>query len=459
MKCDLTKLPSLTEVTKVLKKIEDLGFQAVIAGGAVRDIVMGVEPHDIDIATNAPMSCLENIFCCHDIGKSKDFGLVVIKSGDFMFEIAQFRSDGKYSDGRRPDSVQLVSTFREDASRRDFTINAMGIDSSGELIDFFDGLKDIESKIIRTVGSPLDRFEEDKLRMLRALRFAAKLQFYVDADVLIAISEMSEKIQCVSIERIRDEMVKACDSGRLYVMLTWMFHLGLFQYIVPELVELHDIDQTDTVRNIHLEGSAFRHTILCMKAAKPTVLAQFSALLHDLGKVQTRIVTDDGRVQFLGHDDVSAQMAETVMKRLKFDNDMTNKVVMLVRNHMRFHNTGASSSIKVIRRAVRDLGEELIWDLLDLAEADCLSTQPVDNYVPQLRERVAEIMSSPMPVRRKAILSGVEIMGLLNIGPGPMIGQIQKKLIDLEDEYAERGNIFTKEMAESAVRTDFNHLS
>lgn len=442
----------LKEARLVLKEIEAIGFQAVIAGGAVRDILLGQEPHDIDIATNMSMPFLEKLFTCHDIGKSKDFGLVVVRRGEFSFEIAQFRSDGKYSDGRRPDSVEFVSSFKEDAARRDFTINAMGIQSNGTILDFFNGQQDLAEGLIRTVGEPEQRFEEDKLRMLRAFRFAAKLNFTIDPVTMIAIKDMASTINAVSPERIRDELCKMAVTGRFYSALIGMWTTHLLDHILPEVSNLQFVDQKDIVRGIHLEGDAFNHTVFTVKHSPPTLILQLSALFHDVGKALTRTVNEKGHIQFLEHDEKSVEMTEVIMKRLKFDSETMQKVLVLVKNHMRFHCIGEHASVKVIRRVIREIGPELTSALLDLAEADCISCLPKENYVPKLREKVQKVFDSPMPVRRKAILSGREIMILLSIPQGPEIGRIQQILIELEDDLAEKDEVLTPKMAEDFLR-------
>ncbi len=446
MTVDTTKYPIIIEAIKILKMIESYGAEAVIAGGAVRDLVMGNVPHDVDIATNMGMDQLEKLFPCHDIGKSKDFGLVVAKSGDFTFEIAHYRKDGEYSDGRRPDSVELVSTFKDDAARRDFTINAMGLTSGGEILDFFGGLEDIRNGVICAVGDPIKRFQEDHLRMLRAIRFSTRFSFEISKETKDGIVKMAPCIKSVSSERIRDELCKMTIIN-FDVAVADMYSLGILRHILPEVSGLRSVDQKDLVRNLHMEGSVLIHTVFAMYHSPNTPLAQFAALFHDLGKVSTRTVNESGHVQFLEHEIKSVEITERVMKRLKFDNDMIQKVITLVKNHMRFHSTGAKSSVSMIRRAIRDIGVDLIVPLLDLAEADCKACLPVDNYVPELRVKVQKVIDSPIPVRRKAVLSGNEIMEVVKLPPGPQIGRFQNMLIELEDAMAEKDEVLTKEIA------------
>jgi len=204
----------LTAAVGVLDKINKSGYKAYIVGGTVRDIILGnLKPHDIDIATNAPMDELGRMFKTFDIGKSRDFGIVVVRYGSFSFEVAQFRQDGKYKDGRRPEAVTISGSFEQDAARRDFTINAMGINASGEIIDYFDGRKDIQNKVLKTVGDPRERFGEDYLRMLRAPRFASKLGLEIEKGTEKAIQKLSTNIKELAPERIYDELVKAASQS------------------------------------------------------------------------------------------------------------------------------------------------------------------------------------------------------------------------------------------------------
>jgi len=200
------RIPMLRAGVKVLEKINKKGFKAYIVGGTVRDLVLGQEPHDIDIATNMSMSEIKKLFKTYELGKSTDYGIVVIREKGFSFELAQFRADGSYVDGRRPETVEIKGTFKEDAERRDFTINAMAIDKTGNIIDYFNGRKDIKNKVLRTVGDPKKRFGEDKLRIMRAARFAAKLDMDIDKDTRSTARKLAKDMTQLSAERIKDEL-------------------------------------------------------------------------------------------------------------------------------------------------------------------------------------------------------------------------------------------------------------
>jgi tRNA nucleotidyltransferase (CCA-adding enzyme) len=236
-------LPEMKAGVEILHKLEAMGGKAYIVGGAVRDIVLGAEePNDVDIATNVPMEKIEKIFKTHDIGKNKDFGIVVIRHGGFDFEIAQFRKDGNYTDGRRPDKIEIVMDFEDDASRRDLTINALGVDKDGNIIDYFDGVKDIKNKIIRTVGDAHKRFGEDFLRMIRVPRFASRFGFKIDPKTLKAIQDNAGHIKEVAFERIYQELFKmAKQSGSKFAdAIINLKDTGLLKEILPEVFEMSE---------------------------------------------------------------------------------------------------------------------------------------------------------------------------------------------------------------------------
>ncbi len=232
--------PELKVGVDVLNKINKAGYKAYIVGGGVRDLVLGVQPKDIDIATNAPMDVLSKLFRVYDIGKSKDFGIVTAKHGGYDFEISQFRQDGKYIDGRRPESVAITGSFEDDAGRRDFTSNAMAINAKGEILDYFDGKRDIKNKVLRTVGDPYKRFGEDYLRMMRLPRFAARLGFEIDKETKKAVQKLSPNILDMSAERVRDELMKAASqSGEKFARyIRILGELKLLRFILPEVMNL-----------------------------------------------------------------------------------------------------------------------------------------------------------------------------------------------------------------------------
>jgi len=232
----LTNNPEIKAGLCVLKKLEKFG-QAYFVGGCVRDIILEQPSHDIDIATNCPMKFIEEKFETFDIGSNKDFGILCIKQEGFDFEVAQFRTDGDYSNGRQPDSVQFVNDFKEDAQRRDFTINSMALDSKGNLLDYFGGIQDLKDGVIRTVGNPIQRFDEDYLRMLRAVRFSARFGFEIEVPTMNAIIHRADKIMSLSVERIRDELLKMAElnGDKFCNAIERLMELHLLREIIPEI--------------------------------------------------------------------------------------------------------------------------------------------------------------------------------------------------------------------------------
>lgn len=252
----IQRIPMLDVGIEVLKKLERFG-DAYIVGGAVRDIILGEDPKDIDIATNTPMEKVEELFKTFDIGKNKDFGINVIKYKGFEFEIAQFREDGSYKDGRRPSSVILNVPFKSDAERRDLTLNAMAIDSKGNIIDHFEGMKAIKDKVIKTVGDPEKRFSEDYLRMMRSIRFSSRLGFEIDEETIEAIKKGSGNISKIAVERITDELLKmASQTGSKFAdAIEKLDETGLLEIILPEIVKMKEFRHSISDHN---EGSYVR---------------------------------------------------------------------------------------------------------------------------------------------------------------------------------------------------------
>jgi tRNA nucleotidyltransferase/poly(A) polymerase len=271
----------------VLRLITKHGYKAYLVGGAVRDIVLGKNPHDIDIATNMPISELQKTFPKnYDIGKSKDFGIFVVKHKGHTYEIAQFRQDGTYLDGRRPEEVTIIQDFKTDAGRRDFTMNAMAVDKDGNIIDYFDGQKDIKDKVIRTVGNPHDRFKEDNLRMLRAVRFSSKLGYDIHHETKEAIKSNKEGIKKVSGERIREELMKmAAQTGSKFAdAIKTLDEVGILKIILPEIVKMKEYEHS--AKN-HPEGGVWEHTMEALRQNKITnPIVNLSILLHDVGKIK-----------------------------------------------------------------------------------------------------------------------------------------------------------------------------
>jgi tRNA nucleotidyltransferase/poly(A) polymerase len=356
---------------KILNKLNKAKFKAYIVGGSVRDIILGnLKPHDVDIATNASIDALNRLFKTYDIGKSREFGIVTVREGSFQFEIAQFRNDGKYTDGRRPESVTVTGSFEEDAARRDFTINAMGINAKGEILDFFDGKKDIQNKILRTVGDPRQRFGEDYLRMLRAPRFAAKLGLDIEKSTEKAIQKLSTNIKDLAPERIQQELVKSAgQSGERfadYILL--LDKLKLLKHIMPEVVNLkwyrENLQHHPETRGEG--GTVYSHVLHALrKSGTADPIKNLAILLHDVGKGVTA-TQEKGLPKYLGHAKASMNLVKDLSKRLKLSNKDRDALIFAVSNHMKFHNL-----LKMRPSKIAKLVNDENWDVLvAVAKAD-----------------------------------------------------------------------------------------
>lgn len=420
---------------KVLSQIENkLGEQALIVGGAVRDIILGKDPHDIDIATSASPEQIGTIFKTHDIGKSKDFGIVVVQQDGFDFEVAQFRKDGAYTDGRRPDSVETAKSFEHDAARRDFSINALGIDKDGVVIDYHGGLQDIKNKILKTVGDPKQRFSEDALRILRLLRFASKMQFDIDSDTLAAAKELVPLVNNLSAERIRDEMIKAAEKGTsLAAFIQHLDSIGLLQKLLPEIYALKDLKHNP---KHHPEGKSLvlGHVLEAVKASKSiNPITNLAILFHDIGKAVTLGWKEDGQPTYYGHESAGVPIFNEIAKRLRFSNEDKEAIVFAIENHMHGHKLDKMNDKSALR-----LGQHPHWNVLkDVVYSDEASRGSLfnpDQYnakIDRVDKLVARLGDKEKFEKRMAqLINGKMIMELLPGIDGKQIGAIKNNIRD-----------------------------
>lgn len=315
----------------IVKKIQEKGFKAYFVGGSVRDSLLGNKtPKDIDIATNATPEQIKEIFTGYKISSvGAHFGVIIVNLKGFDFEIATFRKDGTYLDGRRPESVEY-SDEKEDAQRRDFTINSIFFDPiTGEYIDYFNGKKDITDKVIRTVGNPKERFSEDYLRVLRAVRFASQKGFEIEPETLNAIKEVSGNINLISKERIKMEIDKILLSKTPSKYLTIMLESNLLKELFPELIPLVDEDQNP---EHHPEGNVYVHTMNALDESYMDLNLRWAILFHDIGKPSSRRIKD-GRIMHPGHEEVSWEMTKPILEKYKFDNKSKEEILWLIKNH------------------------------------------------------------------------------------------------------------------------------
>jgi len=322
--------------------------ESLLVGGAVRDILMNNVPHDVDIATNADIDQIANHFHTADIGKSKDFGIVLVIFEGNEFEVAHFREEFGSEDNRHPDEVVQVNDFATDTARRDITINSIGINTTGEVIDHQGGIEDIKNGVIKAVGNPADRFQEDALRIIRVARFAARFDFDIDFATLIAMFRNRELTRTLSVERIRDELIKVASvSGKtLVTFLDILDEIRVLDIHLPEINSLRGFEQSE---EFHPEGDVHSHTMAALVASESNdPLTNLSILFHDIGKTKTQTFDKEGNISFNGHAEVGVEMFNDIGNRLKFSNDQMNAIRFGVEHHMSVHRIDEMKKSKIV---------------------------------------------------------------------------------------------------------------
>jgi poly(A) polymerase len=457
--------PSAGFSTTIVQTLRQRGFQAYLVGGCVRDLLLEREPKDYDVATNATPQQVMTIFP-ETYAVGAQFGVVLVpvpepppervvasnvstdksaglSSHDHAVEVATFRSDIGYSDGRHPDEVRFSQDPREDVARRDFTINGMLLDPvSGEVLDFVGGRRDLENKIVCAIGDPERRFAEDKLRMLRALRFAARFEYAIEPATFAAIQKLAGEISAVSRERVRDELTRMLIEGHARRAFLMLDESGLLREVLPEISAMKGVQQPP---QFHPEGDVFVHTLLLLENLPhpcPPALA-WGALLHDVGKPATFRVAPD-RIRFDGHVDVGAKMAEEICKRLRFSGDDTAHVLALVDNHMRFGDATrmSESTLKKFLRMPR------FDQHMALHRADSLASNGNLSTYEFVKEKLAAI--PPEKMRPAPLLKGDDLIAAGHV-PGPKFREILEAVEDAQLD----GRLGSKQSALEFVRREF----
>src|SRR6266446_2032592 len=400
---------------RIAARLRESGHVAYFAGGCVRDLVRGLAPKDFDVATDAPPEAVQKIFP-HTYAVGAKFGVVVVVENEMNFEVATFRSDDAYVDGRRPVSVHFSSP-EEDAKRRDFTINGMFFDpAKNQVIDFVGGRADIEAKLVRAIGDPAQRFSEDRLRMLRSVRFAALLDFRIDHQTWDALLANAASINEISAERIREEIVRIFLSSQRVRGWDLLDSSGLMRAVLPEMDAMKGCLQPE---QFHPEGDVFQHTrlMLSLLPEKVSVPLVFSVVFHDIAKAVTATVDETGRIRFNEHDRIGAEMTEAIMKRLRFSRAEIDATVEMVRQHMVFKDVPKMRVAKLKRFMARPTFNEE----LELHRVDCESSHRVmDNYEFLLRKR-EEFANEP--IIPPPLVRGDDLIAL-GLKPGPRFGEI-----------------------------------
>ena len=429
-----TDIPA--QVKEIARILNMEGFQCFLVGGSVRDSIMGFTPKEYDIATDAKPEDVQRIFK-YTIPTGIKHGTVLVILDDMHVEITTFRSDGNYSDGRHPDRVEYTASIEDDLPRRDLTINAMAYNVlDGALIDMFDGMKDIKNKIIRSVGNPYERFTEDGLRIMRAIRFATKLNFNIEKETFDAICRSTGMLASIAYERIREEFNGILISDNPFRGIELLRKTGILALIMPELMQGFGVSQN----KFHKYDVYYhiRHTIQAVEPLETeelTLLVRLAALFHDIAKpmVQKKVSKQEEPVYY-NHEVVGANVAKKIMKRLKYSNAEIDFVALLVRQHMFYYQDEWTDG--AVRRFMRAVGIENIKPLLKLREADRLGSgnrkDKESKAIPKLLARIDKIIKEENAITVKDLkINGNDLMKEFNLKPGPIIGKILNYLLDL----------------------------
>jgi poly(A) polymerase len=436
------------EATRIAHKLREHGYSAYLVGGCVRDLLLGREPADYDIATSATPHQVINIFP-QTYAVGAQFGVVLVpvrrdnaegERDNYAIEVATFRSDGAYSDGRHPDEVKFSKDARLDVQRRDFTINGLLLDpDTAEVLDYVGGRDDLQQGLIRAIGEPHQRFTEDKLRMLRAVRFAARFGYTIHAQTFAAIRELAPQIHQVSRERVRDEILKMLTEGHARQAFELLDETDLLEQVLPEIKKMQGVEQPP---QYHPEGDVWIHTLMLLEglpAGSSKTLA-LGALLHDVGKPPTFRVAPD-RIRFDGHAEIGTKMAEEICRRFRLSNEDTDQVLALVANHMRFGDIQRmkESTLKRFFRLPK------FEEHLALHRLDCQSSHRDLSLYEFAKEKFHALPAEQ--IRPTPLITGNDLIAA-GYQPGPMFKDL---LMTVEDAQLE-GKIRTKEEAMALVK-------
>jgi poly(A) polymerase len=430
----------------VCHTLRGAGHQAYLVGGCVRDILLGREPADYDVATDATPDRVQELFP-RSLAVGAKFGVVIVTDGEALHvEVATFRSDIGYTDGRHPDHVVFAGSAREDVQRRDFTVNALLLDpATNEVLDYVGGRGDLDAGIIRAIGQPAERFREDKLRMIRAVRFAARFRYAIEAATFTAIMKLAPDICQVSAERIREELTKILTEGAARRGFELLDETRLLPEILPEITRMKGVEQPP---QFHPEGDVWIHTLMMIEqlpaGCSPTLA--WGVLLHDVGKPPTFTPPSgpEGRIRFDQHVEVGTRMAEAICRRLRFSNDDTEQIAALVANHLRFKDVG-QMRLSTLKRFVRLNRFE---EHLELHRLDCLSSHRILDAYNLVQKFLAD--TPPEEVRPPRLLTGDDLVRMGFI-PGPSF----KAILDALEEAQLSGKVHTHQEASCFVEESF----
>ncbi|SCG83159.1 polyA polymerase family protein [Proteiniborus sp. DW1] len=430
------KLTYPKEVDIIFKKLKSNGYSRYIVGGCVRDILLGIEPFDWDICTDAKPEDIQRVFKdFYTIPTGLKHGTITVVINNKSFEVTTFRTDKDYVDNRRPRAVEFTTNIYEDLKRRDFTINALAYNEVDGLIDCFNGQSDLNNKIIRTVGNPNERFSEDALRIIRGVRFSAQLGFEIEENTALAMTDNKELINNLSKERIREELIKILMTDRPSYGIRSLVSLKLIECIIPELIECVGFEQ----KNLNHHKDVFEHIMEVLDNTEKDIILRLAALFHDIGKPKCFTVDENGKGHFYGHHKVSAEMAEKILTRLKFDNRTIDTVRLLVNEHMSRYNFLREKSIK---KFINKVGIDNLERLFKLQFADIKGSAPPHDFtnVECLRNECIRIINEKEPMTVKDLdINGHDIMNL-GVAQGKEIGDMLNYLLEIVLENPELNN-------------------
>jgi poly(A) polymerase len=443
----------LEAALRIVEKLRAAGYDAYLAGGCVRDLLLGREPKDYDVATSATPDVVLGLFE-RTFAVGAHFGVVLVADGDgdgyVVTEVATFRSDGAYSDGRHPDVVRYTLSAQEDVRRRDFTINgllldplrAVGQELRAAVIDHVGGLADLDAGVVRAIGRAQLRFEEDRLRMLRGVRFAARFGFQLEEATKLATRSLARQIRAVSRERVRDELTKMLTEGRARRAFELLDETGLLAEVLPCVARMKGVEQPP---QFHPEGDVWVHTLMLLEQLQPgcSLTLAWGALLHDVGKPPTFRRAPD-RIRFDGHGEMGVAMAAAICRGFRFSNDETRQILALVENHMRFMDAGRMKA-STLKRFFRLPGFE---EHLALHRMDCLAASGNLDHWEFVRERFSSMPDEV--VRPKPLITGRELIAA-GYDPGARFREMLRAAEDAQLE----GTIATAEEALKLVRERF----
>ncbi|CAB4577984.1 unannotated protein [freshwater metagenome] len=447
-----TLIERAPESTQLAEAFKAAGFKLALVGGPVRDAILGRLGNDLDFTTNAKPSESKKILTSWadtvwEIGA--EFGTIAARKGNIEVEVTTYRSESYEIDSRKPD-VQFGENIEGDLKRRDFTINAMALELTTEtptFIDLFNGITDLQNKIIKTPGKAEDSFSDDPLRMMRAARFMSQLNFAVDDSVIDAIKKMADRLSIISAERIRDEFVKTLMSPNPRIGITLLVETGLADKFLPEIPKLKlEIDEH------HHHKDVYEHTLTVLEQAialeerlgGPNLTLRLAALMHDIGKPKTKELIPGGGVSFHHHEVVGSRMTKERLRTLRFDNHVIKDVAKLVFLHLRFHGYGNGEwTDSAVRRYVRD-AEDLLIHLHLLTRADCTTrnrkkAESLARIYDQLEERIVQLMMQEELNKIRPDIDGDEIMKILGVKPSPIVGEAYNYLLELRLEHGPLG--------------------